>query len=101
MASLENCVFSQLVGAGSFRNEIWTHSAICSFDYFVAFGVVASVAAGEKAVGMVVHEPFVAAPSARCTGEVRDASHLLPNSPWGRLVIMADPLPSAVACSRP
>ena len=101
MATLENCVSSQLVGAGSYQNETWTHSAICSFDCFAAFGVVASVAAGKKAVGTFVHEPFVAAPSARRTGEVRDASHSLPNSPWGRLVIMADPLPSAVACSRP
>ena len=101
MASPVNCASSQLVGAGSFRNETWTHSAICSFDCFAAFGAVVSVAAGEKAVGTIVYEPFVAAPSARRTVGVHDASHSPSNSPWGRLVIMVDPLPSAAACSRP
>ena len=100
MATPVNCVSSQLVGAASFQNGTWTHSAIYSFGCFVAFGVVVPAVAGEKAAGTAVHEFFAAAPSAHRTEEVLDALRSPPSSPWGTLGTTGDPLLSAVAYSR-
>lgn len=101
MATPVNCVSFRLVGAASFQNGTWTHSAIYSFGCFAAFGVVAPAVAWEKAADTAVHKFSAAAPSAHRTEEVLDASHSPPNLPWGTLGIMEDPLLSAVAYSRP